>query len=137
MLQIQKAHWLSIVRSFLGLLLFSSVNALPNPAATLCASLGYTIKDACCLFPDNSQCDQWAFWRGECGKQYHICTLNNGSIETLEKTQTPVCNIDGKLFTWTLSNQDSAEKWDVKLQPASEDPSVKDTSLSLTRPTSA
>ena len=124
MLQIQKAPRSSTTLAFLGPLLFTFASALPNPAATLCASSGYIIKEGNCVFPDNSQCDQWAFWRGECGKQYHVCTLSNGTIQTLEKTQTPVCDIDGKLFTWTLSNQDSTEKWIIKLQPVSEDPSV-------------
>ncbi|MEC8882901.1 MAG: DUF333 domain-containing protein [Pseudomonadota bacterium] len=137
MLQIKKLSWLPMTLTFLSLLIFSSTYALPNPAATLCASFGYTIKDGNCVFPDNSQCEQWAFWRGECGKQYHICTLSNGTIQTLEKTQTPVCVIEGKLFTWTLSNQDNADKWTVKLQPISEETSVKDASLSLTKPASA
>ena len=136
MFQKQKALWTSTIPALLSLLI-SSASALPNPAATLCVSLGYTIKDNNCVFPDYSQCDQWAFWRGECGKQYHICTLRNGTIQTLEKTQTPVCDIDGELFTWTLSNQDNAEQWIVKLQPISDDSSVKDAPHYQTKPASA
>ena len=127
MTQIKKPRWLSTTLSILGLSLFSQALALPNPAATLCASSGYTIKDGNCLFPDGSMCDQWAFWKGECGKRYHICTLHEGSIQTLEKSQTPICNIDGKLFTWTLSNQIDDDKWSVQLKPLNQEDSLENT----------
>ncbi len=49
---------------------------LPNPAAAYCEEQGYTheIRTAAdgsqsgvCIFPDGSECDEWAFFRGECG----------------------------------------------------------------------
>ena len=48
---------------------------LPNPASKYCADQGYKleIRDEAggqvgyCLFPDGSECEEWAFFRGECG----------------------------------------------------------------------
>lgn len=49
--------------------------ALPNPAAVFCIEQGYqteirTAEDGSqagyCIFPDGSECDEWAFFRGEC-----------------------------------------------------------------------
>jgi putative hemolysin len=48
---------------------------LPNPAAVYCEEQGGTIdirEDAqggqygVCMFDDGSECDEWAFYRGEC-----------------------------------------------------------------------
>jgi len=49
---------------------------LPNPAAVYCEEQGYTLEIrtnsdggqyGVCIFPDGSDCDEWAFYRGECG----------------------------------------------------------------------
>ncbi len=49
---------------------------LPNPASAYCEEQGYQLEirtDAegnqygVCIFPDGSECDEWAFFRGECG----------------------------------------------------------------------
>lgn len=49
---------------------------LPNPASVFCKEQGFTLElrtDAAgnqsgiCHFPDGSECDEWAFYRGECG----------------------------------------------------------------------
>ena len=49
--------------------------SLPNPAAVYCVEQGYkyeikTNPDGSqygvCIFPDNSECKGWAFYRGEC-----------------------------------------------------------------------
>lgn len=48
---------------------------MPNPAAVYCTQQGYqteirTASDGSqagtCIFPDGSECDEWAFFRGEC-----------------------------------------------------------------------
>lgn len=48
---------------------------LPNPAAVYCEEQGGTVdirEDAegnqygVCVFDDGSECDEWAFFRGEC-----------------------------------------------------------------------
>jgi putative hemolysin len=49
---------------------------LANPASVHCVEQGYTVQileaedgsqSGVCIFPDGSQCDEWAFFRGECG----------------------------------------------------------------------
>jgi putative hemolysin len=49
---------------------------MPNPAAVYCEEQGGTVDvrtDAdggqygVCIFADGSECDEWAFYRGECG----------------------------------------------------------------------
>jgi hypothetical protein len=49
---------------------------MPNPASVYCAQQGYkseirTAADGSqsgvCIFPDSTECDEWAYFRGECG----------------------------------------------------------------------
>ena len=48
---------------------------MPNPASKHCRDQGYQLElrtDAdgttgYCVFPDGSECEEWAFYRGECG----------------------------------------------------------------------
>ena len=49
---------------------------MPNPASAFCIEQGFTseIRTAAdgsqsgvCIFPDGSECDEWAYFRGECG----------------------------------------------------------------------
>ena len=49
---------------------------MPNPASAYCEEQGYkseirTAADGSqsgvCIFPDGSECDEWAYFRGECG----------------------------------------------------------------------
>jgi putative hemolysin len=49
---------------------------LPNPASVYCEEQGYRVEIrtddegnqyGACVFPDGSECDEWAFFRGECG----------------------------------------------------------------------
>ncbi len=48
---------------------------LPNPASAYCEDQGYALEivttadgsqGGLCIFPDGSQCDEWAYFRGEC-----------------------------------------------------------------------
>jgi putative hemolysin len=48
---------------------------LPNPASVFCEQQGYKVKirialdgsqNGACVFSDGSECDEWAFFRGEC-----------------------------------------------------------------------
>lgn len=54
----------------------TSPAGLANPASVHCEEQGYTLEireDAdggqygVCIFPDGSECEEWAFFRGECG----------------------------------------------------------------------
>jgi putative hemolysin len=49
---------------------------MPDPASVFCEEQGYQLEirtaadgsqQGFCLFPDGSECDEWAFFRGECG----------------------------------------------------------------------
>ena len=49
---------------------------MPNPASIHCEQQGYRIEirtaddgsqTGYCIFPDGSECDEWAYYRGECG----------------------------------------------------------------------
>jgi uncharacterized protein len=48
---------------------------MPNPASVYCEQRGYKVEirnasdgsqSGVCIFPDGSECDEWAFFRGEC-----------------------------------------------------------------------
>lgn len=49
---------------------------LPNPASQFCVDQGYELEirtagdgsqAGYCQFPDGSECDEWAYYRSECG----------------------------------------------------------------------
>lgn len=49
---------------------------MPNPASFFCEEQGYTLEivtaadgnqRGICIFPDGSSCEEWAYYRGECG----------------------------------------------------------------------
>lgn len=51
---------------------------LPNPASVYCEEQGYRVEIrtddqggqyGVCVFPDGSECDEWAYYRGECGPE--------------------------------------------------------------------
>lgn len=48
---------------------------MPNPASTYCTEKGYNLdiradeqgnQYGVCIFPDGSECEEWAYYRGEC-----------------------------------------------------------------------
>lgn len=49
---------------------------MANPASTFCINQGYEVEirtaadgsqQGFCIFTDGTECDEWAFYRGECG----------------------------------------------------------------------
>lgn len=49
---------------------------LPNPASAHCVEQGFTSeirtatdgsRSGVCIFPEGSECDEWAYFRGACG----------------------------------------------------------------------
>ena len=97
---------------------FTHMHAIPNPAAALCNVLGYEIQGGDCVFPDQTRCDQWDFWRGECGQPYHICTQKNGSLVTVKNL--PLCKIDSQYYVWQIqkNHNNNQPAWTVVLTPA-------------------
>jgi len=56
----------------------SGAGGLPNPASKYCVDQGYKLEIRAdqagnqygvCIFPDGSECEEWAFFRGECEYQ--------------------------------------------------------------------
>jgi putative hemolysin len=52
-----------------------TISTLPNPALVYCEQQGYTneirtasdgSQSGVCIFPDGSECEEWAYYRGEC-----------------------------------------------------------------------
>lgn len=52
-----------------------TIPGLPNPASVYCEQQGYTLEirtasdgsqSSVCIFTDGSECDEWAYFRGEC-----------------------------------------------------------------------
>jgi putative hemolysin len=65
---------------------------MPNPASVYCEQNGYTLEirtaadssqSGVCIFPDGSACDEWAYYRGECGP---AAENNPTPASTLEAT---------------------------------------------------
>jgi putative hemolysin len=63
---------------------------MANPAAVYCAEQGYksdirTASDGSqagfCVFPDGTECDEWAFLRGECGQDKSFCAKHQGKLQ--------------------------------------------------------
>jgi dipeptidyl-peptidase-4 len=60
---------------------------LPNPASKYCVDQGYELEirtddggeAGYCIFPDGSECEEWAFYRGE-------CTSGGGDMQTPQGT---------------------------------------------------
>jgi len=62
----------------MSLMLFSGCrreSGLPNPASEYCEENGGTVEIredesggqvGYCIFPDGSECEEWAYYRGEC-----------------------------------------------------------------------
>ena len=68
---------------------------IPNPASVYCTQQGnkLEIRTAAdgsqfgvCVFPDGSTCDEWAYFRGECGPGVQINPAPNTSDEAAQKT---------------------------------------------------
>ncbi|HLD76322.1 MAG TPA: DUF333 domain-containing protein [Candidatus Norongarragalinales archaeon] len=61
---------------------------MANPAAVHCVNLGYENKivdepegqSGVCVFPDGSSCDDWAFFRGDCGRAFSACAKAGGNL---------------------------------------------------------
>jgi putative hemolysin len=64
--------------------------AIANPASVYCVQSGYTLEIrnnadgseyGVCIFPDGNECEEWAFFRNECGAGYR----NLPDVESKEK----------------------------------------------------
>jgi len=64
---------------------------VPNPAAKYCSDLNYVLIGEDCVFPDATRCEQWSFYRGNCGKGFSFCEQNGYTLQ----------NRSDNMGTWT------------------------------------
>jgi len=66
---------------------------MPNPASVYCEQKGNTLEiqtaadgsqSGVCIFPDGSSCDEWAYFRGECGPAVQA---EPAPVQTVDATQ--------------------------------------------------
>jgi putative hemolysin len=53
---------------------------VPPTAGEYCVMLGYTLSGSDCQFPDGTSCEEWAFYRGQCGQPHSYCNQHGGTI---------------------------------------------------------
>ena len=68
---------------------------MANPASVYCVQSGYTLEIRAnadgseygvCIFPDDNECEEWAFFRNECGVGYrNLPDINSNEKNTPEK----------------------------------------------------
>lgn len=72
---------------------------LANPASVYCSAAGYKEENrtdtsggqyGVCVFPDGTECDSWAFARGECGQDKSFCVQKGGTLEIRDSVATCV-----------------------------------------------
>jgi uncharacterized protein len=71
-----------------------SNSPMPNPASVYIAFLGYKeeirkdIKGneyGVCIFPDGSECDEWDFFRGNCGTEFSYCSKKGCETQSIRE----------------------------------------------------
>ncbi len=51
-----------------------------NPASVYCTAMGYRLDGSTCILDDGARCEEWAFFRGECGQTRSFCARNGGTV---------------------------------------------------------
>ena len=70
---------------------------VPPTAAEYCTKLGFTLAGSQCSFPDGTSCEEWAFYRGQCGQPHSYCNQHGGTVssKTVDMgtwTAVPACD---------------------------------------------
>ncbi len=65
--------------------------SLPNPASVFCEQQGYTLElrtapdgsqGGACVFPDGSECDEWAYFRGDCKPTVPVTPIGSSQVDS-------------------------------------------------------
>jgi len=117
---------------------------LPNPASVFCEEQGGKLElrqDASggvagvCVFPDGSECDEWAYYRGECAPAPTTTEVPTDPTMTAVPSPLPIDPADYQGW-WTYTHPVYSfsimlpEDWDVA-QTTSNDPQMNDHTLML------
>jgi uncharacterized protein len=82
-------------------------NGSANPASVYCSEMGYTLEtvndangqSANCVFPDGTKCEQFSFFRGQCGAKHSFCARQGGVVSADSTTRPgstiPMCDLPG------------------------------------------
>lgn len=71
--------------------------ALPNPASQFCEANGGTLEirtsadgaqTGICIFPDNTECEEWAYFRGEC--QPGVAPAGTSAVPPIGEMSSPI-----------------------------------------------
>ena len=106
----KRIFWLPFCLFFIFLLCAPHIQAqdiktFRNPAAVYCKAMGYQYelrKDqrgnvyGVCIFPDQSECDAWDFYKGKVKKSFSYCAkkgFDTKSIKTYQLTYSTECAI--------------------------------------------
>lgn len=77
----------------------SESGGLPNPASVYCQEHGYRLEirtaddgsqQGFCVFPDGSECDEWAYYRGECNPAGQTNPASSPAVEVPTPTTAPM-----------------------------------------------
>ncbi len=89
--------------------------SMPNPASVYCTQNGNNLEirtaadggqEGVCIFPDGSTCDEWAYYRGECGPAAQ-------TIPTAAGTVVPTAPISGRDPAGSGGSEEVADWWGV------------------------
>ncbi len=82
-----------------------TTTGMANPASVYCKKLGYQLEIrtnsdggqyGICIFPDGSECEEWKFYRNECGTAFRKAKEMSGVCIAL---WDPVCGKNGKTYS--------------------------------------
>ena len=72
---------------------------MANPASVYCQGLGFKEERrenekgqyGVCVFPDNTECDTWAFLSGKCGQEFSYCTQQGFDLDANDQSNISTC----------------------------------------------
>ena len=79
---------------------FTKGPIMPNPSVEYAKFLGYKVEirqsthggtDGYVIFPDNSECEAWYFYRGICGQKFSYCALKGCIAENVQEENYSYC----------------------------------------------